>query len=555
MSRHTDAFDKVHPDLVDLLIRLDLLPTKGHNRISEAYLARTIFLALELADPEEQALLVSRIMPEDELAAQRLRSPEVQNTSHRVVLDREERRAAFLPDPSEPEPESIGEECIVCTESAHVRVPCGCNYCLSCYREALRLGLRSQEEFPPKCCQPFDETAVALARSPTLVHIFRQMDEERQIPIPDRVYCHDGNCAAFIPPDRKGRCLICHDKTCLDCGARRHRGQPCTEGDVEEDVWATMDANRTVNCPDCGRMIELSAACNHMKCPCLCEFCYLCGVGWKDCRCTLYGGFETMVPMRDRPGVKPPQFRRRPRTEAPTSQNVGTETLRIPRLRPNSGEEERQCKALASRRVIRPLALPQHEEALREQQLKRERAQIARMVQRPQIAEMQRRLPVQRQLGGMFHGILPDPFPPVVNDRQAVPRLPNAYPIPNPPQHDALGGHGRLGYRDLVGRRMVPGGFEYLAPAMGHRGREEQHQRHEAVGGMLDVDAIGDMWAAQQARRDNVFNEAMYGLAGILAKEPTATAIAIAITITITNIAIIIIAIEKVGYTVAIFSF
>ncbi|XEU95234.1 hypothetical protein FSHL1_000518 [Fusarium sambucinum] len=499
MSRHTDVFDKVHPDLVNLLIRLDLLPTEGHDRISEAYLARTIFLALELAGPEEQALLVSRIMPEDELAAQRLHSPEVQNTSHRVVLDREERKAAFLPDPSEPEPTSNGEDCIICTESAHVRAPCGCNYCLSCYREALRLGLRSQEEFPPKCCQPFDEAAVALARSPALVHLFRQMEEEHQMSIPDRVYCHDGSCAAFIPPDRKGRCLICHDKTCLDCGARRHRGQPCTEGDVEEDVWATMDANRTVNCPDCGRMIELSAACNHMKCPCLCEFCYLCGVGWKNCSCTMYRGFETMVPMRDRPGVKPPQFRRRPRTEAPTSQNVGTGTLRIPQLRSDHGEEERRGNVLASRRVIRPLALPQHEEALREQELERERAQIARMVHRAPIAEMQRRGPVQRQPAGMFHRILPDPFPPVGNHRHYT--LPGAVPVPNR-LHDE---YGRPIYMDFSGAPAAPGAYGYPTRARGHRGREEQQQRHGAVGGM---------GAAQQARRGNVSNEAMHGLAG-----------------------------------------
>ncbi|OBS19731.1 hypothetical protein FPOA_11455 [Fusarium poae] len=500
--RQSDIFHQVHPDLVDLLTRLDLLSTEERNELSEASLARTIILALELADPEEQALLVSRIMPEDELAAQRLRSPEVQDTSHRVVLDREERRAAFIPDPSEPEPESNGQDCIICTERAHVRAPCGCNYCLSCYREALRIGFRSQDDFPPRCCQPFDEEAVALARSPALVHLFRQMDEERQVSIPDRIYCHDGNCAAFIPPDRKGHCLICHDRTCLDCGARRHSGQPCAEEGVVEDVWATMDATRTVNCPRCGRMIQLLEACNHITCRCYYEFCYLCGTKWKGCTCPQHNGFESMVPMRDRPGIKPPQFRRQiRRTDALASQDVGTGSLRIPQLRPNPGEEERRHNTSASRRVIRPLVLPQREEALREQHIRDRRAaelehELEEInafggreewrglngTQRAIMARMgglYRGLPVLMQ-PGMFDPILPDPFPPAVYNRPAGPQLPPAFLAPN---IHLRGGPDRIGHGhgNLAGGHMAPGGFTNPAPAMGHMGREEQHQRHEAT--------------------------------------------------------------------------
>ncbi|RGP79527.1 e3 ubiquitin- ligase ari4 [Fusarium longipes] len=361
LSNFVDAFDKVHPDLVDLLIRLDLLPTENIG-FSEANLARIIFLAIELADPDEQALLVSRIIPEEEMAAERLRGPEVQDTSHRIVLDPEERKAAFLKDPSEPKPDSNGNDCIICTESAHIQAPCRCNYCLSCYREALRMGLRSQAEFPPKCCQPFDEEAVALARYPALVHLFRQMKEEADTPIPDRVYCHDHNCAAFIPPDRRGQCLLCTCITCINCCAEAHEGQPCAEGDAEEDVWAAMDANQSVNCPECGIMVQLFEACNHMTCLCGAQFCYICGERWKLCACPQYGGFDEMVPMKDRPGVKPPQFRhRRRRVEGPTSQQVGSGQLKLPQLRPNPGEERRTPINTASNipRVIRPLSTTQ----------------------------------------------------------------------------------------------------------------------------------------------------------------------------------------------------
>ncbi|KAM0563040.1 hypothetical protein ACHAPJ_001884 [Fusarium lateritium] len=377
MATRVDAFDRLHPDLVDLLIRKDLLPSDEGTGFSEATLARSIYLAIELAEPDEQALIVSRIISEEELAAERLQSPEVRNTNHRVVLDRAERKAA-LQDNTPATGEGNGQDCLICSESAHVKVPCGCDYCLSCLRDAIRVGFRSSEEFPPKCCQPFTEETIALARSPALVHLFRQMEEEAQTPLPNRLYCHDGNCAAFIPHDRHGKCLLCDLDTCEDCGLKAHLGQTCEEGDAEEDVWAAMDANRTVNCPNCGRMIQLSDACNHMTCVCSKEFCFICGKDYGRCHCPTYEGFNRMVPMKDRPGVKPARFRRRVRrAEDPAARNDNDVTLKIPQLRPFVGEEERvpRVNQVTGDRVIRPLGLPARQEGRprQERDLQRER--------------------------------------------------------------------------------------------------------------------------------------------------------------------------------------
>ncbi|KAI1059321.1 hypothetical protein LB507_003891 [Fusarium sp. FIESC RH6] len=358
----TDPIDLVHPELLNLLFHFELLPPEDYQ--TESSLATSIFLALQQADPVMQAFLVSRIISEEELATERLRDPDVQDISHRVVLDHEERKAAFRPSPNDFRPRNNGEDCLICAEDAQVRAPCGCNYCMSCYREAIKIGLRSQEEFPPKCCVPFDEAAIRLTRSAPLVHLFRQMDEEHKAPVHDRLYCHDGNCAAFIPPDQNGRCLLCHTETCLDCGGQGHPGRPCQAGDAEEDVWATMDQNRSVNCPGCGRMIALAEACNHMTCPCGSQFCFLCGEQWHTCHCPLYGHYDQMVPMRDRPGVKPPQFRRR--QQVPTAI---PDRHRIPQLRPVPGEEDRAPQRNAAQRVIRPLRLPRQTDAERERRL------------------------------------------------------------------------------------------------------------------------------------------------------------------------------------------
>ncbi|KAF5966225.1 hypothetical protein FBULB1_11771 [Fusarium bulbicola] len=369
MSDVSDALDRVHPDFLDLLIRHELLPPE--ESFSEPYLARLIAVALDLAEDDEQAFLVSRIITDEELAIERLRSPEVRNTNHRIVLDRIERRIAFRDAANDPVPEQgNGEMCLVCTEDAHFRAHCGHHYCYPCYRELLRLGLSSSEGFPPRCCEPITEAGVALARAPALIHIFRQVQEEANVPLHDRLYCHAGNCAAFIPPDRNGHCLLCDTHTCRGCGERAHPGQPCREGAAEEDVWATMDANRTVNCPGCGRMIELSEACNHMTCVCGQGFCFICGEIWRTCNCPTYGGFNRMVPMRDRPGLKPEQYRRRLHpTEEAAAADEADGPARIPQLRPVQGEENRVPPIVGGpRRVIRPLVLPVPEEVQQPQE-------------------------------------------------------------------------------------------------------------------------------------------------------------------------------------------
>lgn len=34
-------------------------------------------------------------------------------------------------------------------------------------------------------------------------------------------------------------------------------------------------------CPNCKVLIYKEEGCNHMICPCGCEFCWVCGGGWK----------------------------------------------------------------------------------------------------------------------------------------------------------------------------------------------------------------------------------------------------------------------------------
>ncbi|KAI8689166.1 hypothetical protein NCS55_00172900 [Fusarium keratoplasticum] len=337
--RDGDAFDRVHPDFVDLMFRVGIDPPI--NPPSEDAMARSIYLAIQMANEFEQAELVSRIIPEEELAAERLAKGDFRNLDHRITLDEAERLAALR---ATPEPDRQVErrggnlgECIICGEGGYVRAPCNCVYCYPCLRELIRRGLTGLTEFPPRCCVHFREETIRLAQRPALVHLFRQLQEESEVPLPDRLYCHDPHCAAFIPLDCDGECLICEQSTCQRCGGRDHGSRRCDEGEILEDVWEMMDRRRIVNCPGCGIMVQLAEACNHITCvTCRAEFCLICGERWKTCDCELYGGHNHMVPMRRRPGRKPDRYRR-----APRNVEVVEPGLRIPQLRPRHGEEDR----------------------------------------------------------------------------------------------------------------------------------------------------------------------------------------------------------------------
>jgi hypothetical protein len=264
--RDDDAFDRVHPDLVDLMFRVGIDPPI--NPPSEDAMARSIYLAIQMANEFEQAELVSRIIPEEELAAERLAEGDFRNLDHRITLDEAERLAALR---ATPEPDRQAErrggnfgECIICGEGGHVRVPCNCVYCYPCLRELIRRGLTGLTEFPPRCCVHFREETIRLAQRPALVHLFRQLQEESEVLMPDRLYCHDPHCAAFIPLDCDGECLICEQLTCQRCGGRDHGRRRCDEGEILEDVWEMMDRRRIVNCPGCGIMVQLAEACNHI---------------------------------------------------------------------------------------------------------------------------------------------------------------------------------------------------------------------------------------------------------------------------------------------------
>ena len=125
-----------------------------------------------------------------------------------------------------------------------------------------------------------------------------------------RVYCARPSCSRFLGaqyegvlPSRLAPRLKCPEPgcctiTCSWCknsvgpltGAvtgvgwlKKHR---CGESEGDGRVLALGRQVHWTRCPGCATLVELSTGCNHMRCRCGTQFCYICGGRWRTCKCS-----------------------------------------------------------------------------------------------------------------------------------------------------------------------------------------------------------------------------------------------------------------------------
>ena len=88
----------------------------------------------------------------------------------------------------------------------------------------------------------------------------------------------------FNPGEHNFLCPLCNKNYCLNCKAEWHRGMTCQEYKDSRDVKKLDDkffqfvkGAKFKMCPRCKYWVEKNQGCNHMKCRCGADFCYLCG--------------------------------------------------------------------------------------------------------------------------------------------------------------------------------------------------------------------------------------------------------------------------------------
>ncbi|KAF8159255.1 hypothetical protein B0H34DRAFT_796535 [Crassisporium funariophilum] len=188
------------------------------------------------------------------------------------------------------------ETCPICyDEVPHPeQLGCGHTYCTGCLRHYLTSALEGTS-FPLVCMG--DETACKVPISIPLIRRFltpqvfqslveisfrsyleQHSQELKYCTTPDcqQIYRHGTDKATL-------QCPSCFATICSSCDEEAHEGMTCQERKLQKDPteqdrlfneW--IAANNGQRCPTCRRVIQKSAGCNHMQCPCGAHFCWRC---------------------------------------------------------------------------------------------------------------------------------------------------------------------------------------------------------------------------------------------------------------------------------------
>lgn len=161
--------------------------------------------------------------------------------------------------------------CAACRDRKHfaelARAPCGDEYCRTCLGRLFQDAMVDESLFPPRCCKmpiPLDRNRLFL--SADIVHQFRKRALE--LSTPNRTYCHNRQCAAFIPGtnyvNNTASCNECQAQTCITCKGATHGGD-CPNDEQLQQVIQLARENGWQRCQNCWGMVELITGCNHMK--------------------------------------------------------------------------------------------------------------------------------------------------------------------------------------------------------------------------------------------------------------------------------------------------
>ncbi|KAI0936105.1 hypothetical protein AcW1_000426 [Taiwanofungus camphoratus] len=188
---------------------------------------------------------------------------------------------------------SNSQTCVSCgdrIEGPAIHAPCGHAFDIVCLQRMFRLATVDESTFPPRCCQtpiPYDDIHEHLDSD------FARLYQQKSIEfgVIDRLYCHRLNCSSFLGPRTKDAipvtCVKCLSHTCGSCKGKAHPNDDCSVV-LEQLVLDLGKKSGWQSCPACGHLIELSVGCHHITCICKKQFCYLCGVTWKECSCPAF---------------------------------------------------------------------------------------------------------------------------------------------------------------------------------------------------------------------------------------------------------------------------
>jgi E3 ubiquitin-protein ligase RNF144 len=162
---------------------------------------------------------------------------------------------------------------ICCREDVPVKTPCGHYLCIECIRKHVQMRCYLEKLFPPTCAEcgePFDD--IFLNEEILGESLLKFVDAKRKefaIPVDQRVYCANGECALAMDSSSATVdnlvCPKCGTVTCKKCRAKGHGpDEDCPGKDVDVDLMKLVNEEEWQVCSQCSTIVERSEGCNQM---------------------------------------------------------------------------------------------------------------------------------------------------------------------------------------------------------------------------------------------------------------------------------------------------
>ncbi|KAK0436567.1 hypothetical protein EV421DRAFT_1715807, partial [Armillaria borealis] len=187
--------------------------------------------------------------------------------------------------------------CPVCYDeaSAPFQLVCQHVYCTACIRHFLTSA--AETGIFPLACMGNNATCGTLISIPVLQKFLPQnsfdhlletvftsyVDKQPQV----FGYCKTPDCTQIYRKSESPSpllCPSCFSEICSSCGEDSHVGKSCEEARIFNntaeqerlsEAWI-MQQSGIKKCPACSRLLEKTAGCNHMQCPCGSHICWRC---------------------------------------------------------------------------------------------------------------------------------------------------------------------------------------------------------------------------------------------------------------------------------------
>lgn len=197
--------------------------------------------------------------------------------------------------PSDGHPE-WEDECFICMHKlpspATTLLPCGYHIgCGPCIKDMFAAALHSELSYPPSCCSLVPNISVISVEhllDSSFIEEYKTKQLEYETDPRSRIYCANPQCSSFLPREVEPgtaeesniHCTECGTRTCTGCKGIFDIAENHTCERPTLDLGYNED-NRSKPCPYCKTPVELSEACNHLRCTvCRYEFCFVCLQWW-----------------------------------------------------------------------------------------------------------------------------------------------------------------------------------------------------------------------------------------------------------------------------------